>query len=68
MNILFVLYGGWDTNSAIPLGLHARELERAGHRCAVTMPKTDAAPPLEPSPRAVTYAQALEAPAALFED
>jgi glycosyltransferase involved in cell wall biosynthesis len=38
MNILFVLYGGFNTNSANPLVLYARELQRAGHNCTIAVP------------------------------
>lgn len=38
MNILFVLYGDFTTNSIIPLAIHARELHRRGHECAVVVP------------------------------
>jgi glycosyltransferase involved in cell wall biosynthesis len=38
MNILFVLYGGFDTNSANPLVLYARELDKLGHSCTVAVP------------------------------
>jgi GT2 family glycosyltransferase/glycosyltransferase involved in cell wall biosynthesis len=66
MNVLFVLYGGLDTNSAIPMALHARELARKGHRCAVAVPAgpTDSAKGL----RVAHYAEALRDPAALFDD
>ncbi|MFI0348749.1 MAG: glycosyltransferase family 4 protein [Chthoniobacterales bacterium] len=37
MNILFVLYGGAETNSFIPLTLFARELMKRGHGCAVVI-------------------------------
>ena len=35
MNILFVLYGDFTSNSAYPLALYARELHRSGHSCVV---------------------------------
>jgi len=35
MNILFVLYGGVETNSFLCLSRFAKELHRRGHRCAV---------------------------------
>jgi glycosyltransferase involved in cell wall biosynthesis len=38
MNILFVLYGDFTSNSANPLTLYARELRSAGHNCAITVP------------------------------
>jgi glycosyltransferase involved in cell wall biosynthesis len=69
VNILFVLYGGFDTNSAIPLCLHARELTRRGHRCAVAMPAgSDMRAPVDGAPRAWTYEQALEDPESPFDD
>ena len=38
MNILFVLYGDFTSNSANPLTLYARELRSAGHNCAIAVP------------------------------
>jgi glycosyltransferase involved in cell wall biosynthesis len=38
MNILFVLYGDFSSNSAHPLALYARELHACGHSCAVAVP------------------------------
>ncbi len=38
MNILFVLYGDFSSNSSIPLALYARELSKAGHLCVITVP------------------------------
>lgn len=38
MNILFVLYGDFSSNSANPLVLYARELHSLGHSCAVAVP------------------------------
>src|SRR5690348_16504350 len=66
MNVLFVLYGGLDSNSAIPLALHARELHRRGHRCAVAVP-VSAAPALTPPDlalRVLPYKEALADPTA----
>jgi glycosyltransferase involved in cell wall biosynthesis len=40
MNILFVLYGDFTSNSANPLVLYARELRSAGHACAVAVPSS----------------------------
>lgn len=37
MNILFVLYGGAETNSFIPLSLFAKELIKRGHDCTVVL-------------------------------
>jgi glycosyltransferase involved in cell wall biosynthesis len=38
MNILFVLYGDFRSNSANPLALYARELQLRGHKCAIAVP------------------------------
>lgn len=38
MNILFVLYGDFHSNSANPLALYTRELQSRGHQCAVAVP------------------------------
>ncbi len=38
MNILFVLYGGFNTNTANPLVLYARELHKLGHSCVIAVP------------------------------
>jgi len=38
MNILFVLYGDFTSNSANPLVLYARELRSRGHTCAIAVP------------------------------
>jgi glycosyltransferase involved in cell wall biosynthesis len=38
MNILFVLYWDFRSNSANPLTLYARELHSAGHSCAIAVP------------------------------
>jgi len=38
MNILFVLYMDFRSNSANPLTLYARELHSAGHSCAIAVP------------------------------
>ena len=68
MNVLFVLYGGFDTNSAIPLALHARELQRRRHRCAVAMPSGARPPSASESICALTYDHALADPQAIFDD
>jgi glycosyltransferase involved in cell wall biosynthesis len=38
MNILFVLYGDFSSNSANPLALYARELQGYGHSCLIAVP------------------------------
>jgi glycosyltransferase involved in cell wall biosynthesis len=38
MNILFVLYGDFSSNSIHPLALYAREFDRCGHSCVVAVP------------------------------
>src|SRR5512135_2785935 len=69
MNVLFALYGGLDCNSAIPLQLHARELARMGHRCAVAIPDSAGRPgPVDPALRVLRYSEALADPGAIFPD
>jgi glycosyltransferase involved in cell wall biosynthesis len=70
MNILFVLYGNFHSNSANPLALYTRELQSYGHHCAVAVPSG-----LEtvnhhdqPNFRPVLYNEVLNAPAAVFPD
>lgn len=38
MNILFVLYGDMCTNTAGPILLFARELQKLGHECVIAIP------------------------------
>lgn len=70
MNVLFALYGDLSTNSAVPLGLHARELHRRGHACAVAVPPglASAIEPPDPALRVVDYGHALANPEAAFPD
>ena len=70
MNVLFVLYGDFSSNSAIPLALHARELHRSGHQCAVALPSglEIAAAEAQPALRPLLYGDALADPAAIFPD
>ncbi len=70
MNILFVLYGDFTTNSAVHLTLHARALNSGGHSCAVAVPRN-----LESIKhchdvffRPVLYADVLIAPDSIFPD
>ena len=71
MNILFVLYGDFVSNSANPLALYARELQAAGHSCAIAVPSN-----LEESIRLyenpafapVLYRDVLAAPDSVFPD
>jgi glycosyltransferase involved in cell wall biosynthesis/peptidoglycan hydrolase CwlO-like protein len=70
MNILFVLYGDFTSNSANPLTLYAQELSRLGHNCAITVPYN-----LETSDqykasafRPILYGDALADPKSVFSD
>ena len=70
MNILFVLYGDFTTNSAVHLTLHARELTSCGHSCAVAVPSN-----LDTITqchdvffRPVLYTDVLTAPDSIFPD
>ena len=70
MNVLFVLYGDFDSNSVHFLTTHARELSKAGHDCAVAVP-ADARTEghvVDPPFRPALYAEALERPESLFRD
>lgn len=39
MNILFVLYGDLNRNTAIPITLFAKHLHALGHQCAIAIPE-----------------------------
>ena len=70
MNILFVMYGDFTSNSTQPLALYARELSRLGHCCAVVVPKnleTVKECP-EVSFRPLLYSDALISPDSIFPD
>ena len=70
MNLLFALYGDFTSNSAIPLLLHARELVRLGHRCAVAIPSglESAAAHGDAQVPTLLYRHVLADPAAVFAD
>jgi glycosyltransferase involved in cell wall biosynthesis len=70
MNLLFALYGDLASNSAIPLALHARELCRMGHHCAVALPERSEAiiEPTGSELRQVSYEEALASPESVFAD
>jgi len=40
MNILFVLYGDLNTNTAGPIQFFANELQKIGHECVITVPSS----------------------------
>jgi glycosyltransferase involved in cell wall biosynthesis len=71
MNILFVLYGDFKSNSANPLTLYARELQGHGHSCAIAVPAN-----LDESVKLyedrtfipVLYGDVLKAPDSVFPD
>ncbi len=70
MNILFVLYGDFSSNSVIPLALYARELHLCGHSCAVAVPfnldTVQQCPDI--SFRPLLYGDVLNNPARAFPD
>jgi len=70
MNILFVLYGDFRSNSANPLALYARELHRSGHCCAIAVPSGLETVSLHENPafRPVLYRDVLAAPESVFPD
>jgi glycosyltransferase involved in cell wall biosynthesis len=68
MNVLFALYGDLGGNSAVPMMLHAGELDRRGHRCAVTLGAPDVATADGSGLRVVSHAEAIAAPGSVFPD
>ena len=68
VNVLFALYGDFSSNSSIPLALHARELRRRGHDCAVALPSGLESAPRGNELRAALFADALAHPGSLFAD
>jgi len=70
MNILYVLYGDFSSNSANPLALYARELSRRGHCCAVAVPSNLESVWLHDSPafRPLLYTDVLASPDSVFSD
>ncbi|HET7401932.1 MAG TPA: glycosyltransferase family 4 protein [Usitatibacter sp.] len=67
MNVLFVLYGDLEGNSAVPLMLHARELHARGHRCAVAVVSKEGAAAAPPTLRVMSHEEALADPLAVFD-
>jgi glycosyltransferase involved in cell wall biosynthesis len=67
MNVLFVLYGDLEANSAVPLTLHARELHARGHRCAVAVASKEGAAQALSTLRVMSHEEALEHPLAVFD-
>lgn len=71
MNILMVLYGDFNTNTARPLVLYAQELQLLGHSCAVAVPfnlETVYQQHSWPSFRPMLYSDVLADPDAVFPD
>jgi glycosyltransferase involved in cell wall biosynthesis len=70
VNILFVLYGDFSSNSANPLVLYARELHLSGHSCAVAVPSRLETVDQHQSRafRPVLFSDALAAPGSVFPD
>ncbi len=70
MNILFVLYGDFTSNSADPLVLYARELHLAGHSCAVAVPSRPETVSQHENPafRPILYGDVLAGPESVFPD
>ena len=64
MNILFVHYGNFTSNSMVHIGPYAEELRRLGHHTAICMPWTDDTRQFYPHEKVpvLTYTQALENP------
>lgn len=70
MNILFVLYGDFSSNSAHPLALYAREFHLLGHSCAVAVPHNLDTVQQCPNAffRPLLYGDVLENPESVFPD
>ena len=70
MNILYVLYGDFSSNSANPLALYARELSRRGHCCAVAVPSNLETVCVHDNPafRPLLYTDVLASPSSVFSD
>jgi len=70
MNILFVLYWDFSSNSANPLALYARELHLCGHSCAVAVPNNLETVQQFPNPsfRPLLYGDVLNSPESVFPD
>lgn len=67
MNILFVLYGGVETNSFTPLALFAKELHKRGYQCAAVL-HGSMEPWSDHGIRLVTPHEALEDPSRCFSN
>jgi len=70
MNILFVLYGDFTSNSANPMVLYARELRSRGHECAIAVPTNLESISLHEDPTfaPILYRDALASPDSIFTD
>jgi glycosyltransferase involved in cell wall biosynthesis len=70
VNLLFVNYGDFTTNSLNHIAGFASALTARGHACAVAVPRGKDTLQVIPNPsfRAATYEEALADPAALFPD
>ncbi|MGZ3940028.1 MAG: glycosyltransferase, partial [Flavisolibacter sp.] len=70
MNILFVLYGDFSSNSAYPVALYAREFHRCGHSCVVAVPNNLETVQQFPNVffRPLLYGEVLNAPESVFPD
>src|SRR5215472_5595185 len=70
MNILFVLYGDFTSNSANPLVLYARELHARGHKCAIAVPSNPESISLHENPAfaPILYRDALASQESIFPD
>lgn len=70
MNVLFVLYGDFSSNSANPLVLYARELQSRGHKCAIAVPSNRESIRLYENPAfiPILYGDVLASPDSVFPD
>lgn len=70
MNILFVLYGDFFSNSANPLALYCRELRARGHHCVVAVPSNLKSVRLYGNPAftPILFDDLLTSPSSVFPD
>ena len=71
MNILFVLYGGLDTNTSNPIRLFCEELTRLGHDCVICYPDLSSSAGIQKEINGIaicSFSFALKNPHKLFKD
>lgn len=71
MNILFILYGGLDTNTANPIRLFCKELTGLGHDCVICYPDLSSSTGIQKEINGIatcSFGFALKNPHKLFKD